>query len=176
VEIRLTRAQFDVIERHFGAELRYQRWFSRAHSPSQKVVWAMMPAIGWLRLRDQIAAVSFTARGQRDSRVPRALSRGLSRISKSLADLQIHPALRGVGLRGTYGQVIPSWRLPEQERRSEFPVIGGEFEVLFPHWEDVSGMPVTLWRPGQWLGTSGGDLPRLEDEDEHLAFGIYERA
>jgi hypothetical protein len=172
VEIRLTAVQFQEIERQFGRELRYHEWFARAEHRSPKTVDVTMPAIGWLRLRDQIASVAFNMRGQRNSKAPRHLSRALTRIARALADLHIHPALEGVGMTGIYGQVIPAWTVPGQKKLSEFPVIDGEFCVLYPQWGPAGGLPeVTFWQPSTLFLS---EMPLLR-EAEHLAFGIYER-
>lgn len=172
MEIRLTLPQFEAIERHFGAELRYAAWFAKAEHRTPKTVDVVMPAIGWLRLQDDMAGEIFTTRGQRSSRVPRAMAKGLGRVARALGDLHLHPALRGQGLPKFWGQVIPSWRVDGAERRSEFPVIDGVYEVLYPRWETDGGLEYTVWEPSQILI---GWQPVL-DEKEHLAFGVYESA
>jgi hypothetical protein len=169
MEIRLTQVQFQEIERQFGRELRYAEWFARADQRTVKTVDVTLPAIGWLRLRDQIASVAFNMRGQRNPKSPRHLSRGLTRIARALADLHIHPALSGVSMPGLRGQVIPVWKT-DGPKLSEFPVMGGEFQVLFPEFGWAGGLEITTWVPGKLVIS---DMPLLQ-EREHLAFGIYE--
>lgn len=168
MEIRLTAVQFAEIERRFGRELRYANWFGQATVKS-RTADVMLPAIGWLRLRDQIASVAFNMRGQRSSNAPRHLTRGLSRIARALAELHMHPALQGFGLEGLHGQVIPTWNRPGRPR-SEFPVADGTFEVLVPRPQYSHGLEFTVWEPASLFVVPS--MP-LTNEAEHLAFGLY---
>lgn len=166
MEVRLTPKQVESLGARYAFDDRLAGAFVVPRQ--RRYIEVVLPAIGWLKIRDDLARVCFTARGFRNSKIPVVDSGALRRIQKQLNLLHVHPALRGYGLEGRWGTVIPVWGAGG-ERFSEFPVTGGEFTLLVPKWDVVSRIEVTTWHPGP----APIDDPLL-NEATHLAFGYAE--
>lgn len=175
MEIRLTGRQFDAIEKLFRVERRWEQWFDRAEPTARRDVTMPAPAIAWLNMRNTLVQRCFTARGQRSSKVPKFESRALTTIARALADLHIHPALRGEAMAGNWSDVLPVWEPLSDRPWSEFPMDSAPFSVMLPRWVTVGGLDVTIWSPYP----ADHDLVlALDDplcrEEQHRAFGIYD--
>lgn len=165
MEVSLTITQFEQLRKILGSELRFSLWIDRAEESHHRQRLVVMPAVAWLRVREQLAQRCFTATGGRNSKVPPVWGTMLKRVARALAERQAHPALHGEGLLGRWGELIPVWVTPDG--LSQFPVLDSRFGVLVPDWGQVGTQPLTVWTVKD---PPFEDL--LLDERQHLAFGI----
>lgn len=165
--IRLTTGQFQVLRDDFGVHP-WAKWLAGGRIVSDRTIEVSMPAIGWHSLRNRLMSQVYGPAGGRRA-VSRRKANTLRRIGRGLARIEVHPALRELGLAGTHSDVIPAWRVDDERRTySPYPIIGARYYVLSPRWEVRQGLPITYWLPTDDI------TGMLYDEIEHLAFGPYE--
>ena len=165
MQIRVTVGQFNAMRVLFGPELRYAYWLDQAVANAKQCRDVTMPAVAWVRVRDDLKQRCFNVYGKRSSKVPSIWGRLLTRVALNLAEREAHPALRGEGIAGRWGELMPVWETAEG--LSPYPRLDAKFGVLTPEWVEVPGLLITVWR----VKPPPPDVPIL-DERQHLAFGL----
>ena len=113
-----------------------------------------MPAIGWRTLADRLRSQAYHPSGRRRAtHVRREAAPGtmaaLQKIEWTLMSLQGHPAVNGLAVEGTSGDVVVAWRDHAHDGWSIYPIDGVEMELLVPVYEKRTftefEMPITRW-------------------------------
>ncbi len=141
--------------RHWGSQLHREYLSSHRTRSAQGWHHVAMPAIGWRTLADRLVREAFHAgsgrhrktRNQVDG-VP-ATRQAARKIENSLAQVAMHPALRGQGQAGTSGEVLMVFRKPgTASEYTLYPMPGTEPVFMVPSYLEVAGVgPTTIWNP-----------------------------
>jgi hypothetical protein len=106
-----------------------------------------LPAICWFQIAHILKERAFGPLGGRRAEVAPSLYIALRRIQDALNILEAHPALRGHGVIGFDGTLIPAWRLTLS---TYTPYPGdGEFVILTPRHFEERGRRFTRWFSGR---------------------------
>ena len=136
--VTLSYAQFRACL-YYGS-IRHQQYLDNAALDGKKRK-VTMPVAGWKKLVDILAEASFTRWGKRNRKVLSETEGGvaapeaLATISKAVAKIEAHPALRGEMVIGMSQERLIAWPGRNGALWSLIPSGEGKAFVLMPYFE-----------------------------------------
>lgn len=121
--------------RYWGTPL-HRKLLTETRQLTKRGHQCAMPPIGWKTLSERLIDAAFHPSGRerrtRNSEGAKAGTRSACHtVTNALAHLEVHPALRGEAMMGSFGNVLLVW--VSLDSYSIYPNPHGEVRILVPH-------------------------------------------
>jgi hypothetical protein len=152
--VRLTGRQFEAFGDYVPADIAHLFAHDTAPAAEQSIA-VRAPYVAWEIALEEISVRTFT-RSTKAAGASKRLRSLLTRISKPMNILLVHPALKGQAMVGHEASIIPAWQIETDKfgrswlpsiRNVDNPDPNSRFELLCPNWSMNRGLEVTTWGP-----------------------------
>lgn len=165
--VRLTARRLDAVHRTAGADPDMAAALHTIPDVGTQRQLVEAPYAAWLWIREQMIDEIYTRRGTRRQGIPVSVVGALKDVAKAVGFIDRHPALRGAGVLGHHGLVLPVWKTRRDHAGrvySPYPLLDHEFVYLKPVWHDGAGASRTTTWSHAGMAPAG---TRLGDEMFH---------